>query len=741
MSGRFVSLGARLSRSRIHGSEGGSQQSCSITDSGWRAICSVGLTLVWLAGFSPNALAQGSFDFAVDAVRVEGNVNSSGSPDGSPDFQDGFTDNSLVNFPTSAFDCLQPVNESGGFLNLRSADGFNTGTPPFQVDNCGLGLGPGPSVWRLINGGGDSEIQAVFRADTPVPGAAYGLQLFTRGTQNENINIQVHGNGTTASIFANTVGVGPGPMQQVSLVGVSRIVLRLIYDDGTNQVAASFSTDGGASFTPLSVPSPGTVTTLGSEAVVSVFGSVISPPTTALQPPTFPIVLVHGICSDNSTWEGTKDALEQRGFDFGDVLDITSPSLPANGDFYTVKFQNPRIEDGIADWADQLTPHFSTLSSLEGPGAQFIVVAHSAGGLASRAYLQLPQAGDKFHHLITYGTPHQGSFAADTWLRHLFPLVCDFRPGKTQGAIEMEENSPLPFLNNLNAQKWDPDPLYTSLIGNWASLSDLIVTIDSQNMRNVGAPNHTGRITTRHHGQETSDFVNILCAINRDGLFGQGCLCINVNSPVDVVVRDPSGGLISKSSSNIDLAQYEEIEDEGGNFHDVVTFAVAAPGQYSIEVIPEPGASPSDTFSITMERNGATTVLADNVQVGSISGPFNFAVAPTVQVGIDVAPGTPIAQINLNNQGTLPVGIVSSQNFDATALVDQTSLTFGRTGYELSLDACRQRRDINGDGLRDLVCHFSAPSANFQPGDTTAVLRGATVDGTLFTGEELVIVR
>jgi hypothetical protein len=123
----------------------------------WRTVGSTGLTVLCLVGLSANALAQGSFDFALDAMRVDGNLNASGTPNGVRDFLNDFNDASLVTLPTSAFHCLQPVSESGSFLRLRTADGFNTFSPGFRVDNCLLGGEPGPSAWRLINGAAPSK--------------------------------------------------------------------------------------------------------------------------------------------------------------------------------------------------------------------------------------------------------------------------------------------------------------------------------------------------------------------------------------------------------------------------------------------------------------------------------------------------------------------------------------------------------------------------------------------------------
>jgi hypothetical protein len=67
--------------------------------------------------------------------------------------------------------------------------------------------------------------------------------------------------------------------------------------------------------------------------------------------------------------------------------------------------------------------------------------------------------------------------------------------------------------------------------------------------------------------------------------------------------------------------------------------------------------------------------------------------------------------------------------------VDTTSLTFGHTGSEPSLDSCQSNpQDVNGDGLNDLVCRFVIREGNFIPGDTQAVLHGKTLSGTPFVG-------
>jgi hypothetical protein len=92
---------------------------------------------------------------------------------------------------------------------------------------------------------------------------------------------------------------------------------------------------------------------------------------------------------------------------------------------------------------------------------------------------------------------------------------------------------------------------------------------------------------------------------------------------------------------------------------------------------------------------------------------------------IDIKPGDSTNTINIKKAKSIPVAILSSQNFSALTQVDRTSLTFGKLGNEESLLSCsRKDKDVNGDGLLDLVCNFSRIESGFQCGDTQGILKG-----------------
>jgi hypothetical protein len=132
---------------------------------------------------------------------------------------------------------------------------------------------------------------------------------------------------------------------------------------------------------------------------------------------------------------------------------------------------------------------------------------------------------------------------------------------------------------------------------------------------------------------------------------------------------------------------------------------------------------------------------SDSSRPPSVGNPVSIP-APTIpieSITIDIKPGDNPPTINLRGSGTTPVAVLSNATFDATNAVDRTSLRFGETGNEQSLASCDAGgTDINGDGLLDLVCHFTTLLTGFQGGDTAGFLTGKTLDGALFQGKDSV---
>lgn len=146
-------------------------------------------------------------------------------------------------------------------------------------------------------------------------------------------------------------------------------------------------------------------------------------------------------------------------------------------------------------------------------------------------------------------------------------------------------------------------------------------------------------------------------------------------------------------------------------------------------------------FSVREEPANTSNFLVMSLE--GISGGalpvLSIEISTEQMVDIDIKPGSLPNSVNWTSRGRIPVAILSSITFDALGEVDGTSLTFGRTGDELSLAFCGSTpEDVNSDGLLDVVCHFETGAAGFLLGDTQGVLKGKTLGGIPIKGTDSV---
>ena len=109
----------------------------------------------------------------------------------------------------------------------------------------------------------------------------------------------------------------------------------------------------------------------------------------------------------------------------------------------------------------------------------------------------------------------------------------------------------------------------------------------------------------------------------------------------------------------------------------------------------------------------------------------------TLVVAIDIKPGNKKNVINPRAKGNIWVAVLSDTGsespFDSSSQVDIPTVEFGPDGAKANR---HKVKDINKDGLGDLLLRFKIPKTGIACGDTEAALTGETFEGQSFTGTD-----
>ncbi len=114
-----------------------------------------------------------------------------------------------------------------------------------------------------------------------------------------------------------------------------------------------------------------------------------------------------------------------------------------------------------------------------------------------------------------------------------------------------------------------------------------------------------------------------------------------------------------------------------------------------------------------------------------------------IDVVIDIKPDSADNTINLGSMGVIPIGILSTADFDATQ-VDPWTVELAGSGVAVRGKGSKllsSIKDLNGDGLMDL--DVKVETENLDPGqfqDGAAVLTGQTYDGLEIQGSDTITI-
>jgi hypothetical protein len=140
-------------------------------------------------------------------------------------------------------------------------------------------------------------------------------------------------------------------------------------------------------------------------------------------------------------------------------------------------------------------------------------------------------------------------------------------------------------------------------------------------------------------------------------------------------------------------------------------------------------------------------VVTDVGSTGDNFAGLTFLDAPqpsTLEVLVDIKPGSDLNPINPMSRGVIPVAILGSDTFDVLD-VDVTTLAFGPAGAPLAHrngphaeDDADEPYDFNDDGFDDVLAHFLTEESGIAFGDTEACVTGETFDGTPIEGCDVI---
>jgi murein DD-endopeptidase MepM/ murein hydrolase activator NlpD len=241
--------------------------------------------------------------------------------------------------------------------------------------------------------------------------------------------------------------------------------------------------------------------------------------------------------------------------------------------------------------------------------------------------------------------------------------------------------------------------------------------------------------------------VNPLNYVDYQPAPGVKQLDIRAKSPVDIILTDPDGYVISKTLIEIELtATYlEEDFDRDGDLDVQISIIGPKIGDYLITVVPKPTALPTDMYTLEVLANGVTLFLAEDTQIGAIPSQgygIEFTeteIIPFIPIAIDIKPDSYPNSINSGAQGFLPVAILTTSSFDAST-VDPVTLKLAGVGVQAKgkSENLGVLQDVDVDGDLDLVVHFKIDELGLAEGINKLKLIGYTYEGVLIKGSDSV---
>lgn len=227
-----------------------------------------------------------------------------------------------------------------------------------------------------------------------------------------------------------------------------------------------------------------------------------------------------------------------------------------------------------------------------------------------------------------------------------------------------------------------------------------------------------GEVWTQQFGTPATDVARCV-AVDPSGLYTCG---------------QTGGSLPGQSGAGTSDAFVENRDTSTGNLVWRLQYGTAA-----IDVAAALALDTSNPYNVAVLVAGWTDQSIFGQTSSGRADAYVLKIEQVTTISIDVEPGSYPNSINLGSNGRVPIAILSTPTFDASA-VDPLTVDF--VGANVSLRGrgtpMASLEDVNGDGRPDLVVHVTIDALQLTASDTEAELRARTFAGTQLKGTDSV---